>query len=58
MPDNDQRLQVHHMSFYMTYMILMSKGPDDYNFMEDGSRKFGNCYTWMVYQVMTNYFFI
>lgn len=46
------------MSFHMTYMILMSRGPDDYNFTEDGERNFGNCYTAMVYQIMTNYFFI
>ena len=58
MPSNDERLTVDEMSYEMTHMILMLKGPDAYEFNETGELRFGNLFTWIEYQCITISFFI
>jgi hypothetical protein len=46
---NDDRLHADEMSYEMTHLILVTKGPGAYEFNEDDELKFGNCITWIEY---------
>ena len=58
MPNND-RLDVNEMSFEMTHLILMVKGPDAPEFnINLNQRNFGNYFTLSEYHLFNIYFFI
>mmetsp|Transcript_11845 Transcript_11845/g.18235 ORF Transcript_11845/g.18235 Transcript_11845/m.18235 type:complete len:264 (-) Transcript_11845:748-1539(-) len=57
LPNND-RLEVDEMSFEMTHLILMLKGPDAPEFNLEDKINFGNYFTWSEYQILNMYFFI
>mmetsp|Transcript_11847 Transcript_11847/g.18254 ORF Transcript_11847/g.18254 Transcript_11847/m.18254 type:complete len:178 (+) Transcript_11847:331-864(+) len=58
MPNND-RLDVSEMSFEMTHLILLIKGPDAPEFSIDPIRRnFGNHFTASEYHLFNIYFFI
>jgi hypothetical protein len=46
------------MSFEMTHLILIIKGPDAPEFSIGGTIDFGNLFTWCEYQLFNIYFFI
>ena len=46
------------MSFEMTHLILMMKGPGCPEFNLDENQNFGNYYTWSEYKILNFYFFI
>jgi hypothetical protein len=45
------------MSFEMTHMILICKGPEAAEFNLAEERNFGNWFTWSEYQLLNIYFF-
>jgi hypothetical protein len=46
------------MSYEMTHLILVTKGPDAYEFNESGELNFGNWVTWFEYSIFNIFFFI
>lgn len=55
---NEDRLDVDEMSFEMTHLILMLKGPSAPEFNLGSELNFGNFFTWLEYKLLTFYFFI
>lgn len=59
LPENDDRLTVNQMSYEMTHMILMMKGPDANEFnLDENNINFGNWFTYSEYHLLNTYFFI
>ena len=55
---NEDRLDVNEMSFEMTHLILMLKGPGSPEFNLGPQPNFGNFFTILEYQLLNIYFFI
>ena len=57
---NDERMEIQEMSYEMTHLILMLKGPDapEFNIDKDAPRDFGNWFTASEYYLLQCYFFI
>ena len=55
---NVDRLNVGEMSFEMTHLILIMKGPDAPEFSLQEVVDFGNWFTWSEYQLFNIYYFI
>ena len=56
---NEDRLDVNEMSYEMTHMILMLKGPEANEFnLDEDQVNFGNWFTYSEYHMLNTYFFI
>lgn len=57
--ENDDRLDVNEMSYEMTHVILMVKGPEANEFnLDEDQVNFGNWFTQSEYHLLNTYFFI
>lgn len=58
MMSNNDRLDVSEMSYEMTHLILMVKGPEAHEFNIGHKTNFGNFFTWSEFHLFNIYFFI
>jgi hypothetical protein len=57
---NDERIEVQEMSYEMTHLLLILKGPEapEFNIDKESPRNFGNWFTASEYYMLQCYFFI